>query len=131
MKEQVTIALKGHGIALDALRKAGTMLFSFGPSDGTTPSPMRVHVIEARVDSEKHSAASVDGGVWTSFDAVPYSDMWADDALWLPWVVQGHHGSSSTDEQEVQVSFEGHFVFDGGPGPQSRLIAHNCRRTDR
>lgn len=38
--------------------------------------------------------------LWTSVDAIPYEQMWADDVHWLPGVLQGK-------------SFRGYFVFDG------------------
>lgn len=27
--------------------------------------------------------------LWTPLDAIPYAEMWADDALWLPYVLAG------------------------------------------
>jgi 8-oxo-dGTP diphosphatase len=38
--------------------------------------------------------------LWTSIDRIPYEKMWADDALWLPLLLQGR-------------SFRGYFIFDG------------------
>ncbi len=38
--------------------------------------------------------------LWTPIDAIPYSQMWADDALWLPHVLEGRR-------------FRGRFVFEG------------------
>jgi 8-oxo-dGTP diphosphatase len=37
---------------------------------------------------------------WTSLDAIPYGDMWADDQHWLPGVIQGGR-------------FKGFFRFEG------------------
>ena len=37
---------------------------------------------------------------WCSFDEIPYEQMWADDALWLPGMLSGK-------------KFDGEFVFDG------------------
>lgn len=37
---------------------------------------------------------------WTRIDAIPYDQMWADDALWLPEVLAGRYVA-------------GRFVFDG------------------
>lgn len=37
---------------------------------------------------------------WCSFDQIPYEQMWADDALWLPGMLSGK-------------KFDGEFVFDG------------------
>lgn len=111
----IATELQRHSIQVPPrdIRKAGTMLFSFPVQD-----PLRVHVLEAAVD-----ASQAVGGTWTSWDDIPYSDMWADDILWLPWFV--------TEQRDRGVTFEGHFVFDGEPGPISQLVAHNCQRTDR
>ena len=38
--------------------------------------------------------------MWTSRDALPYDEMWADDILWLPHVLEGHR-------------IDGRYIFDG------------------
>jgi 8-oxo-dGTP diphosphatase len=38
--------------------------------------------------------------IWTPLDAIPYHDMWPDDAQWLPLLLAGKH-------------FRGWFEFDG------------------
>ncbi len=38
--------------------------------------------------------------LWTDLDAIPYEEMWADDEIWLPLMLEGKH-------------FNGRFVFDG------------------
>jgi len=38
--------------------------------------------------------------LWTPLNAIPYEEMWADDALWLPLLLAGKR-------------FDGRFVFDG------------------
>ena len=111
---EVADVLKSHGMEVQSLQNAGTMLFSFPPR---VHDPMRIHVLEAQVDSALSKAA---GGVWTKFNDIPYTEMWADDILWLPWFV----------ESDDPVNFEGHFIFDGPPGPNSGLVAHNCQRVD-
>ncbi|MFV1996249.1 MAG: 8-oxo-dGTP diphosphatase [Verrucomicrobiales bacterium] len=37
--------------------------------------------------------------LWFPLDAIPYEEMWADDALWLPGMIEGHN-------------FTGYFVFE-------------------
>lgn len=110
---------QNHGIAVQSLRTAGTMLFSFPRPH----EPLRVQVLEACVDSS--TTTTCGGGTWTKLDEIPYTDMWADDILWLPWFVESSGGGAQT-----QVQLEGHFLFDGPPGPTSLLVAHNCQRLD-
>ncbi len=38
--------------------------------------------------------------LWTPLDAIPYPEMWADDVLWMPHLLEGR-------------SFDGRFLFDG------------------
>jgi 8-oxo-dGTP diphosphatase len=38
--------------------------------------------------------------LWTPIDSIPYSEMWADDEVWLPHLLSGVH-------------FSGRFIFDG------------------
>ena len=38
--------------------------------------------------------------LWTPEDAIPYREMWADDRIWLPFMLKGQ-------------SFVGRFLFDG------------------
>jgi 8-oxo-dGTP diphosphatase len=38
--------------------------------------------------------------LWTSLDAIPYDEMWADDRIWVPMMLEGR-------------PFNGHFIFDG------------------
>ena len=38
--------------------------------------------------------------LWVGLDAIPYAEMWEDDSLWLPLVLEGR-------------SFSGRFLFDG------------------
>jgi len=38
--------------------------------------------------------------LWTPVDAIPYDEMWADDRIWMPWLLDG-------------LRFEGRALFDG------------------
>lgn len=46
---------------------------------------------------------------WTSVERVPYDEMWADDALWVPILLRGGY-------------FSGRFVFDGELMLEHQLI---------
>jgi len=45
--------------------------------------------------------------LWTPLDAIPYEEMWADDARWLPGLIAGR-------------TFRGYFHFDG-----DEMLAHH------
>jgi 8-oxo-dGTP diphosphatase len=49
---------------------------------------------------------------WTPVDRIPYAEMWADDLLWLPLVLDAR-------------SVSGRFVFDG-----DAMLDHDLRRLD-
>lgn len=38
--------------------------------------------------------------LWTDLDQIPYAEMWADDIIWLPLMLEGK-------------AFKGRFIFDG------------------
>ena len=38
--------------------------------------------------------------LWTPLDAIPYHEMWADDEIWMPWLLEGK-------------KFVGRMLFDG------------------
>ena len=44
--------------------------------------------------------------LWTPLEAIPYEDMWEDDARWLPGMIEGR-------------TFQGYFVFDG-----DKMLSH-------
>ncbi len=50
--------------------------------------------------------------LWTPLDRIPYSEMWADDAIWLPKMLRGE-------------AFFGRFVFDG-----DAMLDHELRSVD-
>lgn len=50
---------------------------------------------------------------WTPLAALPYAEMWADDALWLPLMLAG------------RTPFRGWFIFDGEQMVDHRIEAHD------
>ncbi len=48
--------------------------------------------------------------LWFRCDLIPYHEMWADDRLWMPLLLDGKH-------------FRGRFVFDGDSMVQHELVA--------
>ena len=47
--------------------------------------------------------------LWTSCQQIPYDQMWADDRLWFPWLLEGKH-------------FRGRFLFDGDTMVEHELV---------
>jgi 8-oxo-dGTP diphosphatase len=77
------------------LDERGELSFQF--ADGYS---IHVHVFAA---TDCHGSVRETGEaapLWTPIDAIPYHEMWADDAIWLPHLLAGR-------------SFSGRFVFDG------------------
>lgn len=88
-------------------RERGTLAFEF--VDGYR---LFCHVFSAdRCEGEAHETDEA-LPTWTPLDAIPYGEMWADDALWLPRMLAGW-------------GFSGRFVFDG-----DRLLSHALELVD-
>jgi len=75
-----------------------------------------------RLECHVFSADGCDGSVresdeamplWTPLGQIPYGEMWADDALWLPLMLSG------------RTPFSGRFVFDGERMGDHVLTAHD------
>ena len=64
------------------------------------------HVFRAR-DCEGEARETPEAEpLWTPVDAIPYAEMWADDAIWMPWLLEGRR-------------FTGRLLFDG-----DAMLAH-------
>jgi 8-oxo-dGTP diphosphatase len=50
--------------------------------------------------------------LWTPLDAIPYQEMWEDDARWLPGVLEGRN-------------FRGYFVFE-----EDKMLSHTVHWED-
>ena len=62
--------------------------------------PIHAHVFTA--NDFEGEARETDEAIplWTSLDAIPYPEMWQDNPLWMPLLLEG-------------VPFSGRYVFDG------------------
>ena len=76
------------------LTKRGELRFQF--VDGYS---IHVHVFQAEDCEGTPEETDEAIPLWTDVDAIPYDEMWADDQIWLPWMLQGK-------------SFDGRFIFD-------------------
>ena len=67
-----------------------------------------VHVFRAL--AHEGTAQETDEAIplWTAFEDIPYDEMWQDDALWLPRMLEGR-------------TFDGRFIFDGDEMTSHRL----------
>lgn len=77
------------------VRPAGELLFQF--ADGHS-----IHgyvFTAANCEGEPQSTHEADP-IWTPLDAIPYPEMWADDRIWIPLMLEGRR-------------FIGRFLFDG------------------
>ena len=120
-KATAAAQLSDAGVAIvggpSRLREAGVMLFSFGGAH----APMRVRVLEATPDASADASASASAeppppAVYYDEADVPYERMWKDDQVWMPTLLRS-----------AKSYFEAHFLFEGGPGAQSKLLRHNWR----
>jgi len=88
-------------------RARGELRFQFVDGYG-----LECHVFSA--DACEGEPAETDEAAprWVPLDAIPYGEMWADDAVWLPLMLAG-------------VGFSGRFVFDG-----DRMLDHALELRD-
>jgi 8-oxo-dGTP pyrophosphatase MutT (NUDIX family) len=82
------------GLTVREMRKCGELAFSF---EGALTG-LDVHVFDVtQVEGEAAPSTEMDPA-WFPEDAVPFTDMWADDAHWFPLYLAGK-------------SFRGKFVY--------------------
>lgn len=64
------------------VRQHGELLFQF--TDGFS-----IHGYVFRADSWEGEPEETDEAIplWTPLDRIPYEEMWADDRIWLPWLL--------------------------------------------
>ncbi|MBX3126087.1 MAG: 8-oxo-dGTP diphosphatase [Polyangiaceae bacterium] len=77
------------------LSEGGTLAFQFVDGYSIFVTVFRA---EALSGTPEETAEAVP--LWTPLHAIPYAEMWVDDALWLPHLI-------------ARRRFDGRFVFDG------------------
>jgi len=77
------------------VRSAGELYFQFVDGYSLHGSVFTASGFEGTLCETREAAP-----IWTPLDSIPYERMWADDALWLPMLIEGK-------------GFRGFFVFDG------------------
>ncbi len=77
------------------VEKRGELAFQF--TDGYA---LFCHVFSADGCEGEPCETEEAAPIWTPVDAIPYGEMWADDALWMPHML-------------ARRPFAGRFVFDG------------------
>ena len=93
------------GVAAIAPAEVGELHFEF--VDGYSIHVRVFHAAGCRGEPCETDEATPS---WYGLDDIPYDEMWADDALWLPMMLAGER-------------FRGWFVFDG-----DRLVDHRLDR---
>ena len=83
------------GVSPAGVARAGELLFQF--KDGLA---LHCTVFIAREASGDPVETEEATPLWTEVSEIPYAEMWADDELWLPWMLEGK-------------SFRGLFCYDG------------------
>lgn len=89
------------GVTPTGMQEIGELFFQF--LDG-----YKLHVaVFAASDCEGEACESPEATpLWTAIEAIPYHEMWEDDAYWLPLLLE-------------RKKFRGYFVFDG-----EKLLSH-------
>jgi 8-oxo-dGTP pyrophosphatase MutT (NUDIX family) len=92
------------GLTPRAMRKCGELTFTF---EGSSKA-LDVHVFDVtEVEGDLAESAEM-APAWFAEDAVPFAEMWADDAHWFPMYLAGK-------------SFRGKFVF-----ADQETVARRC-----
>jgi len=96
---QEEVCVTPHGIT-----ECGELSFQF--VDGYS---IHVHVFRASGCHGEVQETPEAIPIWTPLDAIPYDEMWADDRIWVPLMLEGR-------------PFNGRFVFDG-----DAMLDHDLR----
>ena len=83
------------GVTPTGIRERGELRFQFVDGYG-----IHVHVFSATGCLGEVRESDEALPLWTPLCDIPYDEMWVDDAIWLPWMLEGKR-------------FSGCFLFDG------------------
>ena len=83
------------GVTPTDIREHGELCFQFVDGYG-----IHVHVFAAAGCQGEVRESDEALPIWTPLAEIPYHEMWADDVIWLPWLLEGKR-------------FSGRFLFDG------------------
>ncbi len=77
------------------LRERGTLRFQFHDGYSIFVTVFLASAYEGRATETEEAIP-----LWTPIDAIPYEEMWVDDILWIPPMLEGR-------------TFDGRFLFEG------------------
>jgi len=99
------------GVTPTGIRLRGELCFQFVDGYG-----IHVHVFSATGCHGEVRESDEALPLWTPLAEIPYDEMWVDDAIWLPWMLEGKR-------------FAGRFLFDGDTllDQQSAVLAEGPR----
>lgn len=96
--------LEETGVTPLSPRHCGELRFQFQDGYG-----IHVHVFTATDFRGEICETEEALPLWTPVDRIPFDEMWQDDIVWVPWMLEGHR-------------FEGRYLFDG-----DRMVDHQSR----
>jgi len=91
------------GVSPTGLAKAGELFFQFADGYALHCAVFTAQGAQGELVETKEAAP-----FWVETSAIPFAGMWADDALWMPWMLS-------------KRPFRGYFCFDGERMLKSRL----------
>ncbi|KAH7461361.1 hypothetical protein PRNP1_013286 [Phytophthora ramorum] len=102
VQEEANVAVRAEDLA-----PRGVLLFSFEQGKEV----MEVHVFLTRQFDGEPSESDEMKPQWFDASAIPFSNMWADDRLWLPYVlggkgVQGHFRFAADEDTLLDHELE-------------------------
>lgn len=92
VKEEINVDIPG-------MIPRGTLTFDFEDS----PDMLEVHLFSANSVTGEPIETDEMKPQWFLIDQIPYSDMWADDTIWLPEFIKGKNVKGSFHFKDIDT----------------------------